>query len=118
MSKSHAGACHCRAVTFEADIALDGAIACNCSHCYAKGLQLIFTTPDRFRLLSGEDRLRSYRFNTHVIDHRFCQDCGVEAFAFGTNPDGTDAVAINIRTLGDVEPNTVKTHPFDGRHKL
>jgi hypothetical protein len=117
-TKTHKGGCHCGAVTYEADIGLDGVIACNCSHCYAKGFQLTFTTPDNFRLLSGEDKLKSYRFNTHVIDHRFCEDCGVEAFAYGKNRDGTDAVAINIRTLTDIEPNTVEPHPFDGRHKL
>lgn len=116
--RTHKGSCHCGAVTYEADIALDGAIACNCSHCYAKGFQLVFTTPDKFRLLSGEDRLRSYRFNKHIIDHRFCESCGVEAFAYGKGRDGSDAVAVNIRTLSDVEPNTVAATPFDGRNKL
>ncbi len=116
--KTHKGECHCGAVTYEADIALDQVIACNCSHCYAKGFQLTFTTPDRFRLVSGEDRLKSYRFNRHVIDHRFCDTCGVQAFGLGKSPDGMDMIAINIRTLADVEPNSVETHPFDGRHKF
>lgn len=115
MGQAHKGGCHCGAVAYEVEIGLDQVIACNCTHCYAKGFQLAFTTPDRFRLLSGEERLKSYRFNSHVIDHRFCDTCGVEAFAYGKNPDGTDAVAINIRTLTDVAPNTVETFPYDGR---
>lgn len=115
---THSGACHCGAVTFEADLAMTPIIACNCSHCYAKGFQLTFTTPDHFRLLTGEDKLRSYRFNREVIDHRFCEDCGVEAFAFGKNRDGSDSVAVNIRTLAAIEPNTVEATVFDGRNLL
>ena len=53
MARNHKGSCHCGAVTYEADISLDDVIACNCSHCYAKGFQLTFTTPENFRLLSG-----------------------------------------------------------------
>ena len=115
--RTHKGGCHCGAVSYEADIGLDQVIECNCSHCYVKGFQLAFTSPDNFRLLSGEQKLRGYKFNHHVIDHRFCEDCGVEAFAYGKNPDGTNAVAINIRSLKDVEPNTVRTMPYDGLHK-
>lgn len=115
--QTHSGGCHCGAVTFEADLSLEQVIECNCSHCHAKGLQLAFTTPDRFRLLSGEGSLREYRFNRHVISHKSCETCGVEPFAFGKNPDGSDAVAVNVRALKDIEPNTIRTLPYDGRHQ-
>lgn len=118
MTETHAGSCHCGAVTYEADISLDQVVACNCTHCYAKGFQLTFATPDQFRLLSGQDKLRTYRFNTEVIAHQFCEDCGVQPFGLGKGKDGADSVAINIRTLNGVEPNTIQAIPFDGRNKL
>ncbi|HEY0052307.1 MAG TPA: GFA family protein [Caulobacteraceae bacterium] len=115
----HQGACHCGAVAYEATLSLEGVIECNCSHCYAKGFQLAFVTPDKFTLKQGEDALSpEYLFNTHKIRHRFCARCGVEAFASGEGPGGQKMVAINVRTLTDVEPWSVETARFDGRGKL
>src|SRR3546814_19364633 len=66
----------------------ENAISCNCSHCRRKGLLLGFFPKDSFTLLTGEDALRSYTFNTHKIDHQFCQTCGTQPFAYGVGPDG------------------------------
>lgn len=117
-ARTHRGSCHCGGVAFEVDSDLEGLIECNCSHCYRKGLILSFSTPDAFRLLRGEDRLSEYLFNRHVISHRFCKTCGVEPFGMGKGPDGQDMVAVNVRTLEDVEPWSVETTKFDGLHKL
>lgn len=116
--KTHKGACHCGAVAYEAELDLGQVIECDCTHCYAKGFQLSFTTPDRFRLLSGQERLTKYQFNHHVIDHLFCSTCGVQPLGRGTGPDGREMVAVNIRTLQDVETYSVATQRFPGRAKL
>ena len=58
-------------------------ISCNCSHCARKGFLLTFIPPEQFELLSGEDALTEYRFNTHNIAHLFCRDCGAQPFARG-----------------------------------
>lgn len=113
--ETHKGACHCGAVAFEAELDLSQVIECDCTHCYAKGFQLTFTTPDRFRLLSGEERLTKYQFNKHVIDHLFCSACGVQPFGRGAAPGGQEMVAVNIRTLRDVEPYSVAVQRFPGR---
>lgn len=113
--ETHGGACHCGAVTYEAELDLSQVIACDCTHCYAKGFQLSFTPAGSFRLLGGEDRLTTYRFNKHVIEHLFCSVCGVQAFGRGKGPDGQEMVAVNIRTLRDVEPNSIEARPFAGR---
>ena len=115
--ETHKGACHCGAVAYEADLDLSQVIACDCTHCYAKGFQLTFTPSDNFRLVSGEDRLTKYQFNQHVIDHLFCSTCGVQAFGRGKGADGQEMVAVNIRTLQDIAPNSVEAHPFDGRSR-
>src|SRR3546814_2323508 len=94
------GSCHCGAVTFSVDAdEPESAISCNCSHCRRKGLLLGFFPKDSFTLLTGEDALRSYTFNTHKIDHQFCQTCGTQPFAYGVGPDGSEIRAINLRCV-------------------
>ena len=112
---THPGSCQCGAVRFEVDADLDKVIECNCSHCYRKGLQLVFVEPSAFNLLTGEDALSEHRFNRHAIQHLFCRTCGVQSFSRGKRPDGAEMVAINVRTLEDVEPWSVSTTHFDGR---
>ena len=116
--KTHQGSCHCGAVTYEVETDLSQVIECNCTHCYRKGLLLTFVTPDAFRLKSGEGELVEYLFNKRVIRHQFCRTCGVETFGWGVDPKGQETIAINLRTLTDVEPFSLEaTYRFDGLHK-
>ena len=52
--------------------------------------------------------------NKHVIHHTFCKTCGIKPFANGQGPNGP-MVAINVRTLEDVDTNKLPTNPYDGR---
>ena len=112
--KTHEGSCHCGAVAYEVDISLDGLIECNCSHCYRKGFVLGFVEPDAFRL-KADGPQTEYQFNQHHIRHRFGETCGVQTFARGTSPDGKEMVAINVRTLTDLEPWAWTAQRVDGR---
>ncbi len=80
-----------------------------------KGFLLQFTTPEKFTILQGEEELKTYRFNTHVIEHMFCSDCGVEPFGRGANPDGTPAIAINVRTIDGLDIGSLTRMPYDGK---
>ena len=116
--QTHKGSCHCGAVAFEVDTDLSTVIECNCSHCYRKGLWLTFVTPEQFRLTSGEPAQSEYLFNAHKIQHWFCPTCGVESFGQGSTPDGKAMMAVNIRTLTDIEPFSVKpTMQVDGQNR-
>lgn len=112
---TYLGGCHCKKVRFEATLELKDAIECNCSHCQIKGLLLIFTPVSNFKLLSGDDALTEYRFNTKKIAHLFCTECGVEAFGRGKGPDGNETVAVNIRSLDNTDLGPVSRVPFDGK---
>lgn len=117
--RTHEGSCHCGAVTFEVETDLSEVMECNCSHCFRKGLWLIFVPPERFRITAGEAALSEYLFNTHKIHHWFCPTCGVESFGRGVSPDGQAMVAVNVRTLTDIEPFSIEpTVKFDGRQML
>ena len=109
------GSCHCGAVKFSvAAQAPTQAVSCNCSHCRRKGFLLSFFPAQQFTLLQGEESLRSYKFNTHKIDHQFCRECGTEAFAYGTNPDGSPVCAVNLRCVPSIALESLELRQFDG----
>lgn len=111
----HTGGCHCGAVRYEVDADLDQALSCNCSICSKKASLLGFVPEDRFRLLSGEDRLTDYQFNHKVIHHLFCSTCGIGSFSRGVMPDGTPMVAINLRCVDGIDLGALQVTQFDGR---
>ena len=107
------GHCHCGAVAFEVE-APERLVAqdCNCSICTMTGFIHLIVPRSRFRLLRGEEKLATYRFNTGVAQHRFCRTCGVKPFYIPrSNPDGVD---VNVRCL-DPLPKDFVTEPFEGR---
>ena len=105
------GGCHCGAVRFRVRIRQHVALECNCSVCRKKGnLHLIVDRSD-FELLSGEERLRTYEFNTRIAKHRFCERCGMHPFY--TPRSHPDAVDVNVRCL-DAAAQAFEIRPFDG----
>jgi hypothetical protein len=116
-ARTYRGSCHCGAVTYEATANLAQVISCNCSRCQRLGSLLTFVATDQFKLLSGEDAQTEYRFNTRTIAHLFCKTCGIESFARGKKPDGTEMVAVNVRCLEGVEPDQLTVKKFDGRSR-
>jgi hypothetical protein len=114
----HTGSCHCGNVAYEVDGDFDKVLECNCTHCSRKGYLLWFVPRDKLRITSGDDdSLRSYKFNKHVIDHRFCGKCGCAPFGFGVDKTGNATAAINIRCLEDVDLAKVTRVPYDGLSK-
>jgi hypothetical protein len=110
-AQPYQGGCHCGAIRYKATLDLaEPVITCNCSICQAKGLLLSFVAPNGMAIEQGQDRLAEYRFNTHKIGHRFCESCGVEVFG---EVEG-QGVAINVRTLDQVDIAALKLQPFDG----
>ena len=114
-AKTYTGGCHCGAVRYEVTADLTQAIACNCSICTKHGLLLTFAPADRFELVSGQEQMKDYLFNKMAIHHRFCATCGVESFARGNNPDGSEMIAINVRCLDGVDIGALNPMPFDGK---
>ena len=114
--KTHQGSCHCGAVTYTVTADIDTAMECNCSHCSRKGFLLNFVPAEQFTLLTGEDNLTEYRFNKKHISHLFCKTCGVQCFGRGSRPDGTATVAVNVRTLPDIDLSALTIKKVDGKN--
>lgn len=111
--KWYAGGCHCGRVRFEARVTSPKANECNCSICAKKGFVNLIVQSEDFRLLSGEDDLQSYRFNTRQAEHRFCSHCGVHAFSRPRSHPG--AYDVNGRCLDDGF-DWLEIEPFDGQN--
>ena len=71
--RTFTGGCHCGLVRYECTSDLAMVTACNCSICTKKGLHIAFVDPRSFRLAAGEESLREYKFNRHVIAHQMCE---------------------------------------------
>ena len=111
---NYTGSCHCGAVTFEVEAAeILEVERCNCSICRKSGFLHLIVPLNRFRLISGEDSLTTYTFNTGVAKHTFCKVCGVKPFYTPrSNPDGID---VNVNCLDPV-PTTLQISEFDGQN--
>ena len=113
-SVTYQGSCHCRAITFEVDAPpVIEADRCNCSICTKSGYLHLIVPRASFRLLSGEQSLLTYRFNTGIARHTFCRNCGIKPFYTPrSNPDGVD---VNVNCL-DTRPAGLLITEFDGRN--
>jgi hypothetical protein len=79
------------------------------------GWLLTFVPVSQFRLISGEDDLTDYQFNTKNVHHVFCRHCGIRSFGRGKRRDGSEMIAVNVRCLDGVEPSALEVKHVDGR---
>ncbi|RUS18330.1 glutathione-dependent formaldehyde-activating protein [Endogone sp. FLAS-F59071] len=113
---THSGSCHCGRVQFECQAPAEDAEVhdCNCSICAKKGFLHLIVPKSRFRVLSGEDALTCYTFNTHVAKHFFCKYCGISPYYIPrSHPDGID---VNYRCIDSKTFKSVRVEPFDGKN--
>ena len=112
---THTGGCHCGRVRFEVRAAAHLEVTdCNCSICSKLAYLHLIVPRSRFRLLSGEDALTTYQFNTGTAKHLFCSVCGVKAFYVPrSHPEG---VSVNVRCLDEGTVSGMTIVPTDGRN--
>ncbi len=112
----YSGSCQCGKVAFDVDMTIEKVMSCNCSRCRRLGSLLAFAPKENFTLKSGRaTRLPSITFNKHVIHHFFCCDLRHPAFLQAVNPKtGAPTVAVNVRCLDGVDPESFAVMKFDG----
>lgn len=110
------GSCHCQKVKFEVEGDFKEGLSCNCSICRRKGSILAFVPKEQLNILSGQEGLTEYRFNTKTIGHKFCSICGVSPFSIGEKPGGPVMAAINLRCLEEFNLDNLKINHFDGKN--
>lgn len=116
------GGCHCGRVRFEAvlDGGLEGALRCTCSMCRMRGAVVVLARLENLRIVSGEDSLSEYRFNTQAARHFFCSHCGI--YTHHQRRFDQNQYAINAACIDEVSPFDFAevpvmdgvNHPLDG----
>ena len=98
------GSCHCGAVKFTAQLpfGLSSARRCTCSICRMRGAVAVTSTQGGFRILEGEDKLATYRFNTRTAAHHFCTVCGI--YTHHKRRSNPDELGVNVACLEGVSP--------------
>jgi hypothetical protein len=111
------GSCHCGAIAYTVEVDPEAAMTCNCSICSRLGAVWAFGPKAKFKLTKGEGRLGDYKFNKHVLHHRFCPSCGIESYAEGKGPDGSEMFAVNLRCVEGVDVAKLTPKQVDGRSR-
>ncbi len=110
---TYQGGCHCGQVRFELSAEINEVIECNCSVCSKKGLLHLIVEPEQFRLLTPQDAVALYQFNTKTAKHYFCPTCGVCSYYIPrSHPDKID---VNVRWLEGFALEELTIVPFNGR---
>ncbi len=114
--KTYCGSCHCQKVQFEIQTDLKAVNQCNCSICQKKGALHHKVSQEQFKLLSREDDLRLYQFNTKTAKHYFCKHCGMHPFSMPRTAPEMYSININCLDEIDVLLLEVKINKFDGQN--
>ena len=113
--KTCTGGCHCGRVKFEIEIPDKVTVhQCNCSICRKSGYLHLTVTRERFKLISGEEALSTYRFHTGIARHLFCSHCGIKSFYIPRSHPESFSVNLNCIELPVGVDVTIE--PFDGQN--
>lgn len=112
---THSGGCHCGKVRWNVKAPAHLTVwDCNCSICRMKGNVHFIVPQSSFTLVSGEDALTTYRFNTGAAKHTFCKHCGVQSFYYPrSNPDGMGVQLFSVKSQTIIG---VTVDRFDGQN--
>jgi hypothetical protein len=106
------GSSHCARVSFELETRLDYVMECNCSLCRRIGALWHGASEASLRIISGENELVLYQFNTMTAKHYSCKHCGVHPFS---RPRLDPARwAVNVRCIDGVDLAALPVKRFDG----
>ena len=111
----YTGGCHCGAVSYKVEASDDlNVIECNCSICSKSGYLHLIVHKTKFKLLSGEESLETYTFDTHEAKHLFCKICGIKSFYIPrSHPHG---ISVNVRCLDENQIKSMTIDQFDGKN--
>ncbi|MBB6469310.1 hypothetical protein HNQ96_005199 [Aminobacter lissarensis] len=98
------GACHCGTVRLRVRLAdgLRSARRCTCSYCRMKGAVALSADLGGVDVVSGEDALTLYQFNTMAAKHYFCSKCGI--YTHHQRRSNPNQFGVNAAILEGISP--------------
>lgn len=117
------GSCHCGNIKFQIEGDLPEELTeCNCSFCAKRGALIAYFEPHQLQLTASPDDA-IYRWNTKLVAHHFCANCGCATFsdspAFTTDGswDGTTRrLGVNTRLFDNFDAKSMPIIAIDGKH--
>jgi hypothetical protein len=107
------GGCNCGAVRFEVTTPLYSSTYCHCTRCQRRtgtaASANARAAADSFRILQGEDRLRSWQPETGAAKF-FCGDCG--SALFSRNADDNSFVGVRLGVIDGDPGIRPSSHQF------
>ncbi|MEP7044629.1 MAG: hypothetical protein ABI843_16300 [Dokdonella sp.] len=118
------GHCHCGNLSFSIDGTIPPELTrCTCSFCARRGALVAYYAPAQFHVEIIGDSDSIYRWNTRLVAHHFCGQCGCALYsdspAFGHDGswDGaTRRVGVNARLFDDFDAAAAPVAVVDGKH--
>ena len=113
--------CHCGGVEIQINLnkSIEELMRCNCSMCKRKGAMITTINKKDLKIIEGEDKIKTYQFNTNVAKHHFCSECGIHTHNLRrSNPD---TFGINVGCIDEIGPKELfrlKTIINDGQNHI
>ena len=113
--------CHCGEIEIQINLKkeINELMRCNCSMCKRKGTMVTTINKDDLKVIKGEEKIKTYQFNTKVAKHHFCSDCGTHTH--NQRRSDPNSFGINVGCIDELEPNKLfklKTFVNDGQNHI
>lgn len=109
---SHAGSCHCGSVTFRIDAEIAELATCDCSLCVKKNAVMAKVHESALTILTGEETLALYQWNSRRAKHYFCSKCGI--YTFHRKRAMPDHHGVNVFCLDNFDRTALPVRPTEG----
>lgn len=86
------GRCHCGKTAFRIEGDIPAKLTrCTCSFCSTRGALMAYYPPAQFHVTTPSNDDATYRWNTKLVAHHFCPECGCATFSDSPafEPDGS-----------------------------
>ena len=113
--------CHCKEIEIQINLNknIDKLIRCKCSMCKRKGTMVTTINKKDLKIIKGEDKIKTYQFNTNVAKHHFCSECGIHTH--NLRRSDPDTFGINVGCIDEIGPKELfklKTVINDGQNHI
>ena len=110
------GKCHCSSVKFEINTNIRDLRRCNCSMCSRKGFVMATALINEFTITSGKQFLNTYKWNTQIAEHYFCNICGINTHH--KRRSDPNQYGYNIGCIEGFEMSWIEETPFVDNTKM
>ncbi|MEZ9200036.1 GFA family protein [Shewanella sp. 10N.286.54.B9] len=104
MKQTHTASCHCGAVKLSLNLpqGVTDLRRCDCSMCRRRGTIVTSAELDGLKVVSGNDKLSLYQFNTFTAKHYFCSVCGI--YTHHQRRSNPNQFGVNVGCIDGVNP--------------